>query len=279
MSTNFNQLSAKQRLDLALQEMGLQAKKSLGQNFLISDGVIGKILAQVKALDFDQLIEIGPGPGALTDLLLLLGKPYLSIELDDLVYEYWKGKGVEIHHADALQISWKDFFRGHKNLLVSNLPYQISSSLVIERSLESTGLEYMVLMFQKEVAQRIRATESTEHYGLLSVVAQSFWEISTVSEAGPGDFSPAPKVASRVLLFRRKQVEKPVNREEFLSFVKQAFQQRRKLMRKNLQSYLQKVKRSESDLESWLVANQHSPMARAEELSVQDFLDLHEALQ
>lgn len=279
MSTAGEQPSAKQRLDRALQEMGLQAKKSLGQNFLISDGVIGKIIAQVKALDFDQLIEVGPGPGALTDLLLPLGKPYLSIELDDLIYDYWKKKGVEIHHADALKISWKPFYRGRKNLFVSNLPYQISSSIVIERSLENEGLEFMVLMFQKEVAQRIRAEESSEHYGLLSVIAQSFWDISIVSEAGPGDFFPAPKVASRVLLFKRKKVEKPQNREEFLSFVKQAFQQRRKLMRKNLQSYLQKVKKSEADLEAWLVAHKHSPMARAEELSVQDFLDLHEALQ
>lgn len=279
MSSNSQNLSARQRLARALEEMGLQAKKSLGQNFLVSDGVIGKILAQVKSLDFDQLIEVGPGPGALTDLLLELGKPYVSIELDNLVIKYWKKKGIEIHHADALQIPWKQFYRGSKNLLVSNLPYQISSSLVIDRSLESEGLDCMVLMFQKEVAQRIRADESSEHYGLLSVIAQSFWEIALVSEAGPGDFSPAPKVASRVLVFKRKKVLKPANREEFLGFVKQAFQQRRKLLRKNLHSYLQKVKKTEADLEAWLVSKGHTPMARAEELSVKEFLELHEVLQ
>ncbi len=91
----------------------------------------------------------------------------------------------------------------------------------------------MVLMFQKEVAQRIRAAAQSEHYGLLSVIAQTFWKMEVVTEAGPRDFSPSPKVASRVLAFSRLSGEIQ-NRSAFLKFVKAAFAQRRKLLKKNL---------------------------------------------
>ncbi|HWU41876.1 MAG TPA: rRNA adenine N-6-methyltransferase family protein, partial [Bdellovibrio sp.] len=150
----------------------------------------------------------------------------------------------------------------------------ISSSIVIERSLENSGVQHMVLMFQKEVAQRIRAVARDEHYGLLSVIAQTFWTITTVTDASARDFSPPPKVQSRVLGFTRK--EAPVqNRKAFLTLVKSSFAQRRKLLKKNLSGLLQQKKLTEEQLISWLAEMGFKETARAEELSPVQFVQLY----
>jgi len=187
-------LTALARLQKRLDELRILSKKSLGQNFLISDSVINKILAAVEDEKPVRVIEVGPGCGALTDLLAEKYKDLTLIELDRILAEFWRSQNFKLIEADALQMRW-DFSAEH--LLVSNLPYQISSSLVIDRSLDPIQLKAMILMFQKEVAQRIRAVQQTEHYGMLSVIAQEFWVIGTVCDAGSRDFKPAPKVSSR----------------------------------------------------------------------------------
>lgn len=264
--------SAQERLNLRMNELNHSAKKSLGQNFLVSDHVIGKIIEAVtKALGTSKkksMIEIGPGLGAITDLLVTLGAEYKAIELDFSLYNYWKEKKLDVIQGDALQIDWSAF---DADILVSNLPYQISSSIVIEKSIEPYQLQSMVLMFQKEVAQRIRAVAQTEHYGMLSVIAQEFWTIETVCEAGPRDFSPPPKVASRVLAFTRKESEIK-NRKKYLQFVKQCFHQRRRILKSNLPSQY-----AES-LVQWLNENKLSDKARAEELSPALFKKLYFSL-
>src|SRR5690606_35924679 len=138
------------------QELGILAKRSLGQNFLVSDVVIERIISQVREFQPENLIEVGPGPGALTYFLRQMNAPLTLIELDHVIAEYWRKQGMEVLEEDALRLDWKKFYHGTKTVFVSNLPYQISSSIVIERSMENIGVEHMVLMFQKEVAQRIR---------------------------------------------------------------------------------------------------------------------------
>lgn len=227
-------LSTKGYLDQKLQELGITAKKSLGQNFLINDSVIDKIIKTTLSLNPGSIIEIGPGPGSLTRHLLDF-KPLL-IELDTQISEHWRSKGQEIIEADALQLNWEDILKRPKPVLVSNLPYQISSSIVVDRTIDMHPLYAMVLMFQKEVAQRIRAQRKDSTYGFLSILAQSFWDIKTIADASPRDFIPAPKVASRVLLFISKK--SPVqNKKAFLTFLKSGFKHPRKLLISNLQSY------------------------------------------
>jgi 16S rRNA (adenine1518-N6/adenine1519-N6)-dimethyltransferase len=131
----------------------------------------------------------------------------------------------------------------------------------------------MVLMFQKEVAQRIRAQAHAEDYGFLSVMAQAFWTIETVSEAGPGDFFPPPNVASRVLGFKRKDSQ-VINRQLFLDFVKAAFVQRRKLMLKNLVPFLQKNKVREEAVKDAVLAMGFTATCRAQEFSADQFMQL-----
>jgi 16S rRNA (adenine1518-N6/adenine1519-N6)-dimethyltransferase len=196
------------------------------------------------------------------------------IELDNKFSEYWKNQGLTVLNQDALQMDWQQLIHKQPSTaLVSNLPYQISSSIVIDRSVDQHQLSGMVLMFQKEVAQRIRALPRTENYGMLSVIAQTFWNVSTVTEAGPRDFSPPPRVASRVLQFLPKAC--PIeDRIAFLKIIKACFAQRRKLMKSNLSSMLNQYHRQESQLVAWLEQRGHPATARAEELSITNFIDL-----
>lgn len=267
--------TARQRLAVSLEELGILAKKSLGQNFLISDTVIERIINQVKEYKPEALIEVGPGPGALTYFLQQMNIPLHIVELDHVIAGYWREKGLTITEGDALRLDWKVLINpDQRTVFVSNLPYQISSSIVIDRSMDSQGVAAMVLMFQKEVAQRIRAQAKTEFYGFLSVIAQSFWDIHTVSDAGPRDFDPPPKVASRVLGFaaRNKGIEE---RKDFLTFVKAAFAHRRKLLKKNLSSLYSQKGVTEEQLIGWLAEMGLKETARAEELSPEQFLVLY----
>ena len=268
---------ARKRLLVTLEELGILAKKSLGQNFLISDTVIEKIINQVIAFKPDVLIEVGPGPGALTYFLQKMEKPLTLIELDRVMAAYWRNLGLTVLEEDALRLDWAPFYGDYKTVLVSNTPYQISSSLVIDRSLDSVGAEHMVLMFQKEVAQRIRAAAKSEHYGLLSVIAQTFWKTEVVSEAGPRDFDPPPRVASRVLAFTR--LPNPLqDRKKFLSFVKMSFAQRRKLLKKNLAGLLGQKQITEELLLAKLKDMGFPETVRAEELSPRHFIELYKNL-
>ncbi|MBC7741104.1 MAG: ribosomal RNA small subunit methyltransferase A [Bdellovibrionaceae bacterium] len=256
-----------------MNEIRIFAKKSLGQNFLISDGVITKIIAATESFQAEKIVEIGPGCGALTDLLRVKYKDIILIELDRDLIEFWKNENMQVIAGDALRIDW-NFAKGR--LLVSNLPYQISSSIVIDRSLEKEMLIGMVLMFQKEVAQRIRANCQTEHYGMLSVIAQEFWTMETVCEAGPRDFKPAPKIASRVLKFtpRESTVQ---DRKKYLSFVKACFKQRRRVLSTNISSLDEHFDRSR--LPAWSLEHKKSDKVRAEELSPTELNSLYHYLK
>lgn len=268
--------TARERLHEVQEALGIEAKRSLGQNFLVSDHVIEKIITKTKDFHPAMLVEIGPGPGALTYFLRSMDVPFTVIELDRVLSEYWRGQGLNVVEGDALRLDWKTFFAVEgKKVLVSNLPYQISSSIVIDRSLDIDGFDHMVLMFQKEVAQRIAAKAKTENYGMLTVIAQTFWKTETVTEAGPRDFDPAPRVASRVLAFSRRDLVLR-NPKTFLTFVKVAFAQRRKLLKKNISSLCQQKGIAEEQLISWLIELGFKETARAEELTPEDFVKLYQ---
>lgn len=260
-----------------LKEMGASPKRSLGQNFLVSQSVISKIIEAVESFSPGFVVEVGPGLGALTEQLHQKFPDILLIELDRVFSGFWREQGCKVLEEDALKVDWQELKLESNSILVSNLPYQISSSLVIDRSVQPFGIEGMVLMFQKEVAQRIMCSKSQKNYGLLSVIAQCFWEIRTVCEAGPRDFYPPPNVASRVLKFSSK--ESPIeNRPRFLWFVKSAFAQRRKRLMKNLSSTL-KSGDNMSNLHDVLADLGYPDTVRAEELKPSEFVLLFKALE
>lgn len=259
-----------QSLKDKLRILNVYPNKKLGQNFLINKDVCSQIVNTVLEFQNPNLVEVGPGLGALTELLLENKVPQLKlIELDKSFAQYWQERGVEVLHQDALHVDWSQF-QGFG--LVSNLPYQISSSLVIDRSLDAHQIPFMVLMFQKEVAQRILAPSGTSDYGLLSVISQVFWRVRLLMEVGPKDFYPPPSIASRVLIFEKREGSLQ-NPHKFLNFVKSAFAQRRKLLVSNIAGFLDKESSRKILLEMGF-----SETVRPEELSPDDFVTLYQQL-
>lgn len=258
-----------------LAEMGITPKKAFGQNFLVSRFVIEKIVNEVKRRSHASLIEIGPGLGALTEPLLAGGLKPRLIELDRDLVEYWRSRGLDVIDNDALKVNWESLPLKEPALLVSNLPYQISTHLVIDRCFGPQSLKHMVLMFQKEVAERLTASPSSKAYGVLSVMAQVHFHMLKVADAAPKDFFPPPKVASRVLGFERKSNASPG--PQFLKLLKAGFAFRRKYLLKNLKGVVDKsqVDRLPGIFEELELSSQ----TRAENLSPEMWLALHRRLQ
>jgi len=266
-------MSRRAQLLALMEELGIEPKKSLGQNFLVSDHVIDKIIDRVQRLRPGSLVEIGPGLGALTMGLHQLQVPLHLIELDRAFVEYWRRQGFTVSDEDALRWRWKELDSQRPRILVSNLPYQISSSLVVDRSLDD-AVDGMVLMFQKEVAQKLNARQDQSVYGMLSVLAQTFWDIEFLLEASSGDFLPPPKIASRVLVFQKK-ASGITNPADFLRFVKACFLHPRKLMLSNL---CEGLGRTRADLQPAFESLKIKDKIRAQQLKVQQFVELYRAL-
>jgi 16S rRNA (adenine1518-N6/adenine1519-N6)-dimethyltransferase len=260
------------RIKDLMELMGRGSKRSLGQNFLVNSGKIDLIIKYVQDAKPQAILEIGPGLGALTHKLLKVFPKIKLIELDHQFAQYWTQQGAAVVMADALKVDWSEL-QLENALLVSNLPYQISSRVVVDRSIDPQGLVTMVLMFQKEVAQRLIAKPSTEHYGLLSVIAQTFWNLETLSELGPNDFFPPPKVASRVVAFERKKDIATTAPKAFLTFVKQCFSHRRKFLRNNIGNLCSGEEFSRVMLEMKL-----SEKVRPEELSWSQYCEMFSLL-
>lgn len=236
MSNSQSTQTLREKINSRIEEFSVTAKKSLGQNFLVDQSVVDHIVGFVQKNSDLRWIEIGPGLGSLTDELK--NELAMLIELDSYFAQYWQNQGFNVIEVDALKYDWsqisKDFLKNNldkndldpKFGLVSNLPYQISSRIVIEASINSK-FEKMVLMFQKEVADRILSQKSDSNYGFLSVVSQNFWEIKKLVFVSPNCFNPKPKVDSQVLTFICKESE-IIDREKFVQFVKNCFLERRK---------------------------------------------------
>lgn len=225
-----------------MRELGIEPKRSLGQNFLINEGVVHKIVQTCIELKSKQaqlgdhqisILEVGPGLGSLTTKLKDISADFLLLELDHVFAEYWSEKGFNVWEGDALHFEWSNYLASRSAVLVSNLPYQISSRLVIDRCLDRKPMVAMILMFQKEVAIRILAECGDTDYGMLSVFVSQFWSIRKVCDADPRSFMPSPQVASQVLAFQRHETE-IANPQKYLSFLKQSFQHPRRKMVSNL---------------------------------------------
>ena len=267
--------SAKDKIFARMEELGIDPKRSLGQNFLINDEVIQKIVKTVERCKAEEVVEVGPGLGSLTDHLIELPSRLRLVELDRALAKYWENeRGCEVTEDDALQLDWRKLGLRPQWVLVSNLPFQISSSLVIERSLEHLQCKAMVLMFQKEVAQRITAQPKTADYGLLSAAVQPFWLVEKVCDVSPQGFSPQPRVASRVLKFTAKE-STIVDRHGYFKMIKQGFAFRRKFLLKSLRDWAKQKGVPEQDFAEWLLSAKIGEKARAEEVSVAQWVQLY----
>jgi 16S rRNA (adenine1518-N6/adenine1519-N6)-dimethyltransferase len=229
-----------------IREHALSARKSLGQNFLLDLNLTTRIARAAGPLEDVDVIEVGPGPGGLTRALLALGaRRVIAIERDERalgplqqIAQHYPGR-LEIICADAQTFDPRPLLGHAKAKIVANLPYNIATALLVDwLSVEPWPPWYdvMVLMFQREVAERIVARENDEAYGRLAVLANWRAETKILFDISPAAFVPQPKVTSSVVRLVPRDTPEPCERKALEQVAAAAFGQRRKMLRQSLKS-------------------------------------------
>ena len=289
-----------------LERFGLATKYRLGQNFLVQDHVIEKIVQLAEVQSTDVVVEVGPGLGTLTVALLDRARAVCSLEADSELEQVLAVTCKEPHPdsfalvmGDALTITPQKLAEAYSTLptvahdaatsalmptkFVSNLPYQVAATLILKFFQELPSLERAVVMVQAEVADRIAAKPSTKAYGAYTAKLSLFAQVTGRFEVGPGNFMPPPRVNSAVVRLDRTQARNPVtskllSEEELLHtmrIIDAAFAQRRKTIRNSMSaSGFDKDK-----LDQAFLATGIAPTVRAEVLTSQDFICLAAALE
>ena len=252
-------------------------KKSLGQNFLHDVNVAKKIVGSLALQTSDRVLEIGPGKGALTSLLLKELPEVTAIELDDEFAATLKstyGEKLALYHDDVLSVDLRSIAKKNNSKLriVGNIPYNITSPILFWVIDASDVVQDCTLMMQREVAQRLVAKPRTKEYGILSVFAQYYSTPKLLFTVSPGSFTPVPKVMSAIvsLNFEKPYPAKVTNDRTFRAVVRTTFGKRRKTLRNGLRDF----NLSSEKLDALHVNFDRRP----EELSVEDFVTLSNEL-
>jgi 16S rRNA (adenine1518-N6/adenine1519-N6)-dimethyltransferase len=259
---------------------GLSARKSLGQNFLLDLNLTGRIARAAGPLEGVDVVEIGPGPGGLTRALLAQGARVIAVERDERalaalgeIAARYPGR-LEIFAGDALAFDPRPYLSGSPARVVANLPYNIATALLVQwLTLEPWPPWYdrLVLMFQREVAERITAPPGGKSYGRLSVLAGWRSEARTRFDIAPTAFVPPPKVTSTLVEFVPRQKPLACDTRALERVTAAAFGQRRKMLRQSLKSLgVEPLK--------LLADTGIEPSARAEEIPVAGFVALARGL-
>jgi 16S rRNA (adenine1518-N6/adenine1519-N6)-dimethyltransferase len=248
-------------------------KKSLGQNFIIDLDVLGRMSEIAELTRNDEVLEIGAGLGTLTTYLAERAKRVVAIEKDQRLIEKLRPAiphltNLELITGDVLKINFGELFTGNKMKVVSNLPYSISSPILIKLLENRDIFSLLVIMIQREVGERITASPGGRDYGSISVLLQTFFDISIELLVHPEAFWPKPKVDSVVLKFiplSSPRIEIS-DIELFEKIVRASFSSRRKILANSLRSLVPK-----DEVEEILKASGIDRKRRAETLSVEEF--------
>jgi 16S rRNA (adenine1518-N6/adenine1519-N6)-dimethyltransferase len=260
-----------------LEEWGIDPKKGLSQNFLIDRNVLGKICVAAEVVSGDHILEIGPGPGALTEALLERGAHVVAIEKDRdfaKALERLKPRGnLTVIEGDILEFSLASLLNsGTTWKVVANLPYHITTPILVKLVPLFKEISSLTVMVQKEVAKRFAAEKNTSEYGSITLFLEFYSTISYCFTVEPTCFYPQPKVQSAVV---RCDLKPPpdVASEAFFKLTRTAFQKRRKMLRASLKELY-----PSTQVEEALIGIGLSKEARPEMLSLRDFLRLFEQL-
>jgi len=255
---------------------GHVARKRFGQNFLVSPGIIGKIVDVIGPRAGDTVVEIGPGLGAITEPLLERIDHLHVVEIDrDLIARLanrFPPERLSIHEGDALEFDFGALKGPGPLKIVGNLPYNISSPLLFHLVRFAPLVCDMHFMLQKEVVDRMVAEPGSKDFGRLSVMLQYHYHMERMFVVPPGAFSPAPKVDSAIVRMIPRSVGADVQTKDpelFARVVRAAFSQRRKMLRNTLREFI-----SEADLAALGI----TPTARAEDIAVADYVRLANSL-
>lgn len=253
-------------------------KKQLGQNFLKNYKVVEQIIASADISEKDMIIEVGPGMGILTEELAKSGAKVLAIEkdfnlIDKLRKDLGKYKNLKISHQDILLFDPVSIDSNYK--VIANIPYNITSP-IIRKFLESPHKpQEMILMVQKEVAERICANPGSSERGLLTLIIEFYANAEILFEVSRQDFYPVPKVDSAVikLIEKRKEKKDDIEPELFFKLVKAGFASKRQQIHNSLAATLRWDKEKVAGL---LEKSQINPVLRAEDLSLENWLKLYQ---
>ncbi|GEN55354.1 16S rRNA (adenine(1518)-N(6)/adenine(1519)-N(6))-dimethyltransferase RsmA [Halobacillus faecis] len=272
-----------------LQTFGFSFKKSLGQNFLIDVNILKNIIAEAGIDRSANAIEIGPGIGALTEQLAQHADRVVAFEIDQRLlpilketlgsYDNVEVINQDILKADVARVIADQFKPGQPVRVVANLPYYITTPILMKLLMDRLPIDSITVMIQKEVADRMAAEPNTKSYGSLSIAVQYYTEASVVLNVPKTVFMPQPNVDSSVLHLEMRE-KPPVDVEDeefFFDVVKATFGQRRKTLMNNLARHF-KGEMDKEELRSRLEKVNIEPSRRGESLSMQEFADLANVL-
>lgn len=274
-----------------LNQYGFNFKKSLGQNFLIDVNIINRIIDASGIDHMTGVIEIGPGMGSLTEQLAKNAHHVLAFEidqrlipvLDDTLSPY---NNVTVINEDILKANVAEAIQQHlshceKIMVVANLPYYITTPILLTLLEQDLNIDGYVVMMQKEVGERLNAQVGTKAYGSLSIVAQYYTETSRVFTVPKTVFMPPPNVDSIVVKLMKR--ESPIvdvdNPNAFFKMTKGAFSQRRKTIYNNYQNLFENGKEQKETIMQWLERADIDPKRRGETLSIQEYARLYAELE
>lgn len=258
------------------------AKKSFGQNFLIDQNYINKIISALNPQPGETIIEIGAGRGALTEKLVESGANVLAIELERNMIAVLQDKfghyeNFGLIEQDALKINFHELTKTEdqrpKTKLVANLPYNISTAILQKLIAQRDCFSEMILMFQREVVSRITAQVGNSERGFLSVLTQTYLETEKLFDVSPNAFRPAPKVWSAVvrLLPKKSDIE---NEDLFREIISVCFAQKRKTILNNLKNAPADLREKFGDIPKLLASCQIESNRRAETLTLDEWKQL-----
>lgn len=257
-------------------QYGLYTKKKFGQNFIIEPKVVEKIARTAVHNEGDSVIEIGPGIGALTQMLCRNFRKVYSFEIDETLKPYWQDntiENLEIIFEDFLKLDLDQFYADHPNekfVVAANLPYYITTPILFK--LFELDFEKITVMMQKEVAQRFSAKINSKDYNALSVIAQYKYNIKIEFNVARSIFMPAPNVDSSIISFTLKKDRQKLDELKFNHFVHTCFTQRRKTLYNNLRVYPSEI------VNQVLEKCNINPNVRAQELTLDQFILLFETM-
>jgi 16S rRNA (adenine1518-N6/adenine1519-N6)-dimethyltransferase len=268
----------------ALKDSEFRPRKRLGQNFLVHENVIEAILRLVDLSSNDEIVEIGPGLGFLTRRLVETASKVWAVEVDALLVEWLKRsaigahQGLQLIHDDILELRLDEVLPAHRVKLVANLPYSVSTPVLFRLFEWHNHFSSLVLMVQKEVADRMASGPGTKSYGTLSVWCQVHGRITEKVPVSPAAFYPRPEVRSTIVKIKPYPEPLVPAKEVALlrGLVRSAFGQRRKTLANALAAWL---KQGRNDIEIFLRSEGIDPQRRGETLSVEEFLRLARGLK
>ena len=279
------------RTQAIMNQFGINTKKSLGQNFLTDINILKNIVAAGDVKDTDNVVEIGPGIGALTEQLARAAKQVVAFEIDDrlipvLDHTMAPYDNVTIVHNDILKVDLeKEFAKQFADTtaplkLVANLPYYITTPILMQALQSGIHFDNIVVMMQKEVADRLSAEPGTKDYGSLTLAVQYRMNAKLAFTVSRTAFVPNPNVDSAIISLtpREPLAVQPRDEKQLFELFKIGFVMRRKTLWNNLTTAFGKGEAMQAKLTAALEAIDLDPRTRAEKLSLERFIELHNAL-